>query len=653
MNKKNILIVVSLLTFIIFIGGISYSYFVYNKDVGNISLNTGEISMSLSGINGNQTLSNVIPISDNEGKTSSNYFDFTVNSTVDTERIYYEVYILPDGNNTLDTNYLKTYLTDQNNNELKGVSIFSYLGNSEVENGKVIYKGIIEVNQNGTSRTETKAFRLRMWLDESYVAQASKTFNFDVYLYAKNVDNSFVLPLGSNLFRNKIQEVEDAGGTCSNITYEEDGITYLSGTNECIDMNYVWYSGKLWRITAIYPDNTMKLITENEISSIQWGNNSEYNGSWIYQWLNEDFYDTLNNIDYIIQPSIWNYSLVTNPKNNPINSSPQKTLTAKVGSLTAYEYYISHLCAVDDNCTSSDMASSYLNVGVSFWLITQRDNTVVFNVINSNGSINLNRAPTTLGVRPSIVLKASNEFTGSGTKADPYKIVGDIPNPINNSTLLINRSVGEYLKFDNELYRIVETNKELGITKIIKVDYLRDAGVMVAKKFSNTTVFGSVWNTLDDSYCDYYLNHTWYNNISNTYKNMLVDSTYYLGEMGETISYKNTICKDDNLNNVTVKNCTKYTEIDKTFTGKVGLPRVGEMFAAQVERGIEPNNIWTLTPYSNQYIRLVTPNGQLISYQPSNTYGIRPTLTLKRTIKITGGTGYVGGNTNSPFEISE
>ncbi len=34
-------------------------------------------------------------------------------------------------------------------------------------------------------------------------------------------------------------------------------------------------------------------------------------------------------------------------------------------------------------------------------------------------------------------------------------------------------------------------------------------------------------------------------------------------------------------------------------------------------------------------------------------YGIRPSISLKSGIKITGGTGYVGGDTNSPFEISE
>ena len=120
MNKRNIIIIIGMLSFIVIVGGISYSYFVYNKDIGNVTLNTGDISISLTGINGNQTLTGVIPLSDNDGKTSSDYFDFTVNSTVDTEKIYYEVYIMPKSGNTLDTSYLKTYLTDQNDAVIHG-----------------------------------------------------------------------------------------------------------------------------------------------------------------------------------------------------------------------------------------------------------------------------------------------------------------------------------------------------------------------------------------------------------------------------------------------------------------------------------------------------------------------------------------------------
>ena len=196
MNKRNIIIMVCMLTFILLIGGVSYSYFVYNRNIGNITVNAGEISIDLSNINGNQTLTDVIPLTDYDGMNSSNYFDFTVNGTVDTERIYYEVYIAPDENNTLDTSHLKVYLTDQNDVKIQNVKFYNDLGNIEDGNGKVLYQGIIETD-NGVTRSESKDFRLRIWIDDTYSELTSKTFSFDIYLNAKNVDDEFDIEISS------------------------------------------------------------------------------------------------------------------------------------------------------------------------------------------------------------------------------------------------------------------------------------------------------------------------------------------------------------------------------------------------------------------------------------------------------------------------
>ena len=181
MNKKNVIIIISILAFIMLVGGISYSYFVYNKDIGSVSLETGEISIDLSNINGNQTLSNLIPVSDYEGKNSNNYFDFTVTSTVDTERIYYEVYILPKGSNTLDTNYLKTYLTDQNNNEIKGTIIYSDLLDSEIDNEllKKIKNGVKVENiyHEKIVMFTNKKIPIAIYKDDNNILKSYRGFN--------------------------------------------------------------------------------------------------------------------------------------------------------------------------------------------------------------------------------------------------------------------------------------------------------------------------------------------------------------------------------------------------------------------------------------------------------------------------------------------
>lgn len=195
MRKKNLIIIIGLIAFIAITIGVSYSYFVYNKDVADISLDTGDISINLSNVNGNLNLANVIPLSDYQGINSTGYIDFTVNATVDTDKIYYEVYMLPNANNTLDTSYLKTYLTDQTNKKYSEVTLYNSLSNSLKIGGKVLYKGLVDINSNGTINNYSKNFRLRLWLDDNYPIVTSKTFNFDLYVYAYNVSRDVNAPI--------------------------------------------------------------------------------------------------------------------------------------------------------------------------------------------------------------------------------------------------------------------------------------------------------------------------------------------------------------------------------------------------------------------------------------------------------------------------
>src|SRR5574344_886292 len=82
----------------------------------------------------------------------------------------------------------------------------------------------------------------------------------DVYASIKvNVTGDFnekYIINNSTDFKNMLLEYK------TNTIIQEDNIVYISGSATDINFNYVWYSGKLWRITAIYPDGTMKMITD-------------------------------------------------------------------------------------------------------------------------------------------------------------------------------------------------------------------------------------------------------------------------------------------------------------------------------------------------------------------------------------------------------
>lgn len=193
MNRRNALIIIGILAFIMIVGGVSYSYFVYNKDIGDVSFSMGGMKIELNKVTNNINLTSAIPVSNFIGKESTNYLDFTINSTVDTERLYYEVYIVPKKDNTINPKYINLYLTDQNDNEKTSVKSYNELKDSKKGNGKVIYKDIIELNESHTSKNDSENFRLRLWIDESYSITSSKTFDFDIYLYAFNVDKDYVI----------------------------------------------------------------------------------------------------------------------------------------------------------------------------------------------------------------------------------------------------------------------------------------------------------------------------------------------------------------------------------------------------------------------------------------------------------------------------
>ena len=447
--------------------------------------------------------------------------------------------------------------------------------------------------------------------------------------------------------------------SCKNLTVEEDEITYLSGTSTCINFNYVWYSGKLWRITAINLDGTMKMITDDPITTILYNLNSDvnfydvskkddtsYTGSYIYQWLNEDFLDTLyNHENIIVEDSTWNITNSNASSTSAISTKlPETTLinnstigkNTSVGLLNSYEYYLSY------KNTSNDR-SGYLNIGYYWWLLNPYSSSYVW-YVNYNG-IAISYTPSiTNGVNPSINLKSNIQLSGgSGTKDDPYTISGDKEQPTINTTLLNTRTVGEYVVFDEdgststkEIYRIV--GFEDGKTKLNKNDYIKSGTTTLRKKFSTNTTYG---NDTSDEYWDYYLNNTWYNSLAS--KNMLDKGTYYLKQVSSGTSYKNSLCNIDNTTETT-KDCIKTTNIWNS--GYVGLPRYGEMFASQQGGFNSRSNICLITPLNSSYVWHVNYYGNC--NDPISTYAARPSIFLKSNVVITGGSG----TQSDPFTIA-
>ncbi len=485
------------------------------------------------------------------------------------------------------------------------------------------------------------------------VAEGSTTLNVKFTPTSKNYAEKIdtysveVTKQSADIIKEQIASHSTDG---TNLTVEDsDGTIYLSGTNEQINFNYVWYSGKLWRITAINPDNTIKMITQEMITAITWNTNTTYSETaWIYQWLNEDFLDTLENQENIIvQNEKWNATLdetpygATPPVQKPETLSNQKIVEGNVGLLNAYEYYQSYKNLGTD---STAYGSGYLNIGYDCWLITPYNSSSV-RVVYYTGGLNYYSSSFANGVRPSITLKSDIKISGGGTKENPYRISGDKEVAKVNDKLN-SRVSGEYVNFDGKKYRIVGIENET--TKLASVDYVRDdSGAVMKKRFSSGTSNYSSVGTSTTYWAGYLNDETsngWYGSISDEYKIMLVEGTYYL-QIVDDASYKNSICSTTNTTD-TIKECDKTS---RTWTGYVGLPREGEMFSSQLGEGYNlSSGMWLITPHSSIHVAVAQGNGFLGGFTAdTELLGVRPSIYLNSNVVITS----VEGTLEKPYGI--
>ncbi len=652
MKNKKIIILTLITGILITTIGITYSIFTTSKTSKNSSLVVGDIYMHYNETN-ELKIENAMP-SDTFDETK--YFEFTIDgkNTYTEKDIWYEI-VLTKGNDQtgktrIKDNLLKFRLTTISN----GVET-ELLNNKSYDDltSKRIY--VDTINKNTTSLV-TRTYRLYMWVSsDTKIGNANQDYTMEEW---NNVYGSIKVKVTGDFNKKRVENSADFKTMLltekTNTIIEEDNTVYISGSKTDVDYNYVWYSGKLWRITAINKDGTMKMITDDAITTISYGSDvnfydiskkddTTYTGSYMYQWLNEDFLDTLYNYqNIIVEDSTWNITTSSGistklPQTTLINNSTIGKNTP-VGLLNSYEYYLSY--------KNTNNSSGYLNNGYYWRLLNPYSSSFVLDVDSSG--IGVSSYPSTSdAARPSINLKSNIQLSGgSGTKDDPYTISGDKEQPTINTTLLNTRTIGEYVIFDEdgdsstkEIYRIVDF--EDGKTKLNKNDYIKSGTTTLTKEFSANTTYGSGDS---DNYWDYYLNNTWYNNLAQ--KNMLDKGTYYIKQVSYGTSYKNSLCNTNNTTETT-KNCMKTTNVWNT--GYVGLPRYGEMFASQQGSGYNSSSdIWLITPYSSSDVWNVSDIGYAYYSNPSSSRAARPSINLKSNVVITGG----DGTKTNPFTIA-
>ena len=117
-------------------------------------------------------------------------------------------------------------------------------------------------------------------------------------------------------------------------TFTTHDLTFVKGNNP---NNYVWYSGKMWRIVE-YSNYNIKLVTDDIITLLPRNveNNIKYADSDVDKWLKNIFLPTLKDPNVYLVDALWDVSKTSNISDFPNDS---ENVTRKVGLLNSFEAY--------------------------------------------------------------------------------------------------------------------------------------------------------------------------------------------------------------------------------------------------------------------------------------------------------------------------
>ena len=475
-KKASIIIIFVLIVISILLVG---SYALYNTSLltGNNSLSTGKVKMSYSESN-EIKLNNVVPTSDNKGISSTDYFEFKVNTYIKTNKemtMNYNIVLEPLNVDSSYTKFndsdIKVYLTKVDNNTETLV-----MGPITIDelNQYVLKSQEETFNKNDTERSTT--YRLRAWLDYNFDASKinEKTYSYKFRVNVNNeaapVKEDYALTFAKSKFGT--DGLEKITHTIDNTLQVDSKFAteYRYRGGDSVVNNYVTFNNEVWRIIGIIPtedtngnvENRIKIIKDNSIGNKKWNETQDITTNSYNNWvtgtlntyLNNDYYNTLttdaqnmigtakyylggyNNIPSFTSDIMWQYERKNEANRtgyyygtNPIM---QNDANKKIAIMYAsdYGYAASKECTSDlfnyDGSASCKTTNNWLDKSAYTWLLPQRSDTSAnaFSV-DPGGYVtsSLNVGYGESAVRPVLYLSSNVKISsGFGTSSDPYQL---------------------------------------------------------------------------------------------------------------------------------------------------------------------------------------------------------------------------------------
>lgn len=400
-----------------------------------------------------------------------------------------------------------------------------------------------------------------------------------------------------------IKYVHEKIKASNELVSEGDGL-YLDDKNQVFYFkgkvlnNYLYYSGKMWRVIKINQDGSMVLILNDVISALTYGSSSKYQDSSLRGYLNTItnqsftgiFEQTLNDKNQYLKKT----SICIDQISNIEDITCDKKVTLDfVGLLNLSDYQL------------SGGKNGYLNHHISYYTATT-DNHDRLYYVHSKGGVTLtdDYKEHNYGVRPTITLKKNISYiSGDGTETNPYII-----EPKEEKTMIY---IGNYVSYSGYTWKVI--SKDDQTYKLATSSLLTDKTGQVYMR--NYATKNNLYQVKTYGSLAYYLNTNWYRTLID--KSLIVEGTWYTGnyQINGVTDYKNI-----------------YTD---SISAKVGLLHVGELYS------LELPNTWLMTTVNedDDMVYSVDQNGKYFSDMIDSEHGIRPAIYITNQIQIVSGTG--------------
>ncbi len=434
-------------------------------------------------------------------------------------------------------------------------------------------------------------------------------------------------------------ELELGEDGCKNST--ENNYSYMNGcyikgnpTN-----NYIWYSGFLWRIMGINEDGSVRLITEDNVTSISMGAYDtplNWEESYAKDWLNNYFYSRLKG-NNIIKESMWCSEATTS------SSSARTTCTDNLSKESAYV----GLMTLDEYNLAGG-GSSYLNIDQQQWTMTPYTSSSKAWFAISRASFDY--ISNTLALRAVINVNYDVTITGGngtigatwGSQSGPY-ILNEDKSVETTGKLNEKATSGEYVLFAGKKYRVVDKDSSGNIKLILDGYYEETEGTTYEMAYGLDNIFSTsagIGQKLNTDVLNWLVPKS-----DTTNRNKLVSNyTWYQNNFAAGQSYTVSLNEESPT---------------RSIQATVGLIRVGEMLFGQsssiLTKGYtitsssnNANSYWTMTSSTKSSYAWIMNSRSAIRYPVSVEDGIRPVIVVNSDVTIIGG----NGTWSNPYKLS-